>query len=168
MTERKAWSENPSVYWAEAFHLMNEGEFEAAIVKLKDAVEIYPEYYDAWLLLGGAQEAAGAIDEGIVSTEEAVAIARRELALALTNLAYFHLTLADLSKAEAAYEEALRIEGPQAGVFYNLACIFAKRGNQASALEHLKKAIALDPEYREVAGDDEDLENIREEVEQLP
>lgn len=167
MTERKAWRENPSVLWADAFRLMNAGEFEAAIEKLKAALVIYPEYYDAWLLLGGAQEAAGMIDEAVVSTEEAVDISRRQYAQALVNLAFFHLTLKDYPRAVKAYENVLKVDESRAGVYYNLACIRARQGKPAAALEHLKRAIALEPEYRKVAEDDEALDPIRTEIEKL-
>ena len=48
-----------------------------------------------------------------------------------------------------------------AGLFFNLACAESRLGETDAALEHLARAIELEPGFREYAQNDEDLEAIR-------
>ena len=45
---------------------------------------------------------------------------------------------------------------------YNAACFEARAGNRQAAVEHLRKAVELDPAAREYAANDEDLDVIRD------
>ncbi len=70
----------------------------------------------------------------------------------------------------ARYDEAISIfkellvELPEAhGVMYNLACAYAKTGENESAYEFLGKAIEFDEKYKEMAMDDEDFEMLYDE-----
>ena len=62
---------------------------------------------------------------------------------------------------------ALRIElarSEDALLLYNLACYESLAGETDSALEHLRRSIALDPAHRALAADDPDLDAIRSAV----
>ncbi|MCK5742597.1 MAG: tetratricopeptide repeat protein, partial [Chlorobi bacterium] len=70
----------------------------------------------------------------------------------------------------ARYDEAINIfkdllvELPEAhGVMYNLACAYAKTGENELAYEYLGKAIEFDEKYKEMAMDDEDFEMLYDE-----
>jgi tetratricopeptide (TPR) repeat protein len=55
-------------------------------------------------------------------------------------------------------------EQPQNGVlFYNLACFESMSGRRADALEHLRQALTLSEDMRELAKSDSDLDSIRDE-----
>jgi len=57
-------------------------------------------------------------------------------------------------------------EQPQNGVlFYNLACFESMSGRTADALEHLRQALALAEDMRDLARSDSDLDSLREEPE---
>ena len=59
--------------------------------------------------------------------------------------------------------EAVIAEFPEAGgPLYNLACAEARLGEREAALEHLARAVALDPRLSELAQDDSDFESIRD------
>jgi hypothetical protein len=45
--------------------------------------------------------------------------------------------------------------------YYNLACLFAIKGEAKESLAHLTKAVSLEKEVREWAQRDTDLENLR-------
>ena len=46
-------------------------------------------------------------------------------------------------------------------LLYNLGCYEARAGRRKDAVEHVRRALELDPKLREVAVDDEDLDSIR-------
>jgi uncharacterized Ntn-hydrolase superfamily protein len=52
-------------------------------------------------------------------------------------------------------------------VLYNLACYESLDGQVEDAVAHLRRAIELDPSYRQLAENDSDLDPIRERVSQL-
>jgi uncharacterized Ntn-hydrolase superfamily protein len=52
-------------------------------------------------------------------------------------------------------------------VLYNLACYESLDGQVEDAVTHLRRAIELDPSYRQLAENDSDLDPIRERVSQL-
>ena len=49
-------------------------------------------------------------------------------------------------------------------LLYNLACYESLAGETDSALEHLRRSIALDPAHRALAADDPDFDSIRSAV----
>ena len=62
-------------------------------------------------------------------------------------------------------EEALAERPEHAGNLYNLACFEALAGRHDAALEHLRRSIELDAQYREYASDDEDFAPVRDDPE---
>lgn len=50
---------------------------------------------------------------------------------------------------------------------YNLGCLYAKRGESAKALHHLKRGFELRPDLKDWARSDSDLDRIRAEVTEL-
>jgi tetratricopeptide (TPR) repeat protein len=59
--------------------------------------------------------------------------------------------------------ESLLAERPDdPRVLYDLACFESLAGRADHAIEHLRRAIELDPTYRDYAQDDEDLDVIRD------
>ena len=71
--------------------------------------------------------------------------------------------------AEGRYEEAAeRLRDANArhpdagGILYNLACAEARLGNGDAALEHLARAVEIEPRFAEIARDDADLASIRD------
>jgi tetratricopeptide (TPR) repeat protein len=66
---------------------------------------------------------------------------------------------------DKAIEELLKAHEkyPDDGtVLYNLACAEARKGDAQAAVEHLRRSVALNPDMRKLAEDDEDFESIRE------
>jgi tetratricopeptide (TPR) repeat protein len=58
--------------------------------------------------------------------------------------------------------EALRRHPDHPALLYNLACYESLTGQAAVALEHLRRAVAIDPKYAGYAADDADLDAVRD------
>jgi tetratricopeptide (TPR) repeat protein len=71
--------------------------------------------------------------------------------------------------AEAAdvFEEGVAAFPLQGGARYNAACMRALAGEAETALEHLRKALELDPGLAKLAVDDSDFDPIRPQVDEL-
>lgn len=77
-----------------------------------------------------------------------------------TFAAYAYLKLGDEERGRKAIESALERDTWQS--HYHAACFESLTGNPEQALEHLLRAVQLDPKAREWAQDDRDLDSIRD------
>jgi tetratricopeptide (TPR) repeat protein len=68
----------------------------------------------------------------------------------------------DVARALPLAREALAEHGDNAGAVYNAACAEALAGESEAALEHLRRAIELDPACAQWAREDRDLDPIRD------
>lgn len=80
---------------------------------------------------------------------------------ALNNLGVLYIQEGDYQAGEKSLAEAIRVRPVYADSYYNLACLYALKGNEIKGLEHLKKAASLDKSVLEWARRDKDLEKIR-------
>jgi tetratricopeptide (TPR) repeat protein len=65
-------------------------------------------------------------------------------------------------EAIALHRQALAGQPDRPELLYNLACLEALAGRRADALDHLRRAVELEPRWREAAADDEDFDAIRD------
>jgi tetratricopeptide (TPR) repeat protein len=68
----------------------------------------------------------------------------------------------DFKTARASIEAGLEEHPDNPSLLYDLACLEALDGDEEAALEHLRLAVALKPEYAKDAQNDEDLASIRD------
>lgn len=73
-----------------------------------------------------------------------------------------HFVAGDYDRAIDVMARALGKHPDNYNVLYNLACAEARAGKPDSALDHLNRAVELDPRAREWAQQDEDLASIRD------
>lgn len=72
-----------------------------------------------------------------------------------------HMDAGDWGKGAAILADGLRAHPGDGSLLYNLACCEARLGRLDAATEHLAAALAGDPEVREWAADDADLDPLR-------
>jgi tetratricopeptide (TPR) repeat protein len=70
-------------------------------------------------------------------------------------------TSEEWDRAIAILKAQLAQDPVNANVFYNLACAESRGGYREAALEHLRRAIDLQPDFTRLARDDTDLDAIR-------
>ena len=61
-------------------------------------------------------------------------------------------------------EEGRSRYGDNPAFLYNLGCFEARAGRRDDAIEHVRRAIEMNPKVREWAAEDEDLDSIRGEL----
>lgn len=74
------------------------------------------------------------------------------------------MKMARYDEAISIFKELLADLPDNHGIMYNLACAYAKTGENEFAYEYLGKAIELDEKYKEMAIDDEDFESLVDEM----
>jgi tetratricopeptide (TPR) repeat protein len=80
---------------------------------------------------------------------------------ALNNLGVIYLHEKAYEKARINFEKAIRIRPEQVDPHYNLACVYALKGEKKQGAAHLKLAYSLDHEVKKWAQEDADLINLR-------
>ncbi len=71
-------------------------------------------------------------------------------------------TTGDWDRAIEVLEAQLDEDPGNANVVYNLACAEARAGKLDASLEHLARAVELEPHFAELAQDDTDLDAVRD------
>jgi tetratricopeptide (TPR) repeat protein len=79
----------------------------------------------------------------------------------LNNLGVIYIQQQNYPKARNILESAIRLKPEYVDPYYNLACLYAFKGQAIKSLENLKMAISLDKSVREWARKDIDLQNLR-------
>jgi tetratricopeptide (TPR) repeat protein len=87
---------------------------------------------------------------------------RRNEGIWLGNLGNAYSDLGDTKKAIEYYEQALKINPEDKSVWYNKACAHSSMNKKNEALVDLKRAVELDPSYRESAKCEKDFEKLWE------
>jgi len=107
-----------------------------------------------------------AIQEGEIALRLSANLDRKENVKFVLNLlggAYF--VKGDTDVALRMFQRAVEVDPNFATSYYNLSCILATKKEKDKALEYLKKAISLDPIYKEKARMDKDFDSLRNERE---
>ncbi len=142
------------------------GDFEAALALLDGWLADHPDdvewvYVKATVLgeLGRDDDALAALDD-LISRGGAEADVYFEKADI-----YVGREPADYNSAAAAFEKGLAMldaedRASRPDVLYNLACSYARLGDEAKALSYLGEAFAAEPLYVRGARDDEDLASL--------
>ena len=79
------------------------------------------------------------------------------------NRAVAYLELGWPGKAMEDCRKALKLDPADAAAHYNLACSYSLLGRTREAVQSLERAIVLEPNLRDDAISDEDLDSIRDE-----
>jgi tetratricopeptide (TPR) repeat protein len=139
----KQWTENPSEQWAFALDHMDAGEWDLAIVHCKRALEIWPTYYDALLLMAGAYEGKGDLDEALDSAQKASEIAVQELSQAWSNLAALHLVREEYDEAITVDRVLCLVDPSRAPIAsYRMSIAYTALSDYAAGERWLREAIA--------------------------
>lgn len=138
----KAWTTNPSEQWAFALDHMDAAEWDLAITHCQRAIDIWPTYYDAWLLLAGAHENKDDLDAALDAAERASEIAVQELSQSWNNLAALHLRRGEYDEAITVDRVLSLIDPARVALSsYRMSIAYTALGDQEAGERWLRKAI---------------------------
>jgi len=163
---------NPMLFEAHYFYAracLAEGKFNEAVSHYREAWRVRPEDYQAICLsveplmkLGRSEEALDAARQGIKVADAHLELNPDDARAWYTSAAPL-MRLGQRDQALERARRALAIDPEDAGVLYNVACVYALAGCTEEALDHLDKAIQTGFGHREWVQTDSDLDSIREE-----
>jgi serine/threonine protein kinase/Tfp pilus assembly protein PilF len=142
------------------------GEMEEAARGFEQAADVR-EDYQARFFAAQSYAALGRMSEATAAYRRALEVAQDHLALnpddprAATMCAVAHCRLGDREAGVTWAQRALAIDPEDAGVKYNVACLYAIEGRTEDAIRTLQAAVASGFGNREWLERDPDLESIR-------
>ena len=125
--------------------LMN---FHESILSYKDAINLRPNFSDAYNNMGNVLIRMGSLDAAIESYNQAITI-EPNYAIAHLNLAKAKLDKLDFLGAKDAFRLAIKYDGESHDAYYLLANLQKSQGDLEEAINCYKKAIKINPDFAE-------------------
>ncbi|MCB4792660.1 MAG: tetratricopeptide repeat protein [Elusimicrobia bacterium] len=122
--------------------------YDKAIEYYQEALNLDPEYADAYYSTGCAYDSKGNTDKAIESCEKTVGI-DRENKEAYSLLGFSYLKKGNFDKAAEMYEKAVSIDPGSAKAYCDLGLVYDKKLNYDKAIELYEKAANIDPDRAE-------------------
>jgi len=79
----------------------------------------------------------------------------------LNNLGVIYMGRGKNKIAEILFKKAIDLKGDYVDPYYNLACLYAKEGNNIRSIDYLKKAAQINNDVKKWIKNDRDLDNVR-------
>jgi Tfp pilus assembly protein PilF len=127
----------------EAYDLINRGEDEKALLKIREYIEKHPKIWNGWFLLGWALRKQGRFKDGLESFKKALELGgggsdlRNEMAICL-------MELSDFKAAKKELEQALRETSNDIKIISNLGVLALKSGDRDEAASYFRTVLELD------------------------
>lgn len=138
--------------------LERNGQFDKAVVQFEKALELNPDYADAYNYLGFMYADKNIkLDEAMRLVEKALDYEPENGAF-LDSMGWVYYRKGKLDQALIYLQRAAKVITNDAVILDHLGDVYFQMGNCAEALTHYQKAIELDPKNKEVKGK---LENTR-------
>jgi tetratricopeptide (TPR) repeat protein len=137
-------------YLTDAQTSLTAGDSDAALKKLRQAVEIDPQCPDAHLLFGLTEFQRGEVAQSIQHYQEALKLDPRSYS-AHYDLALAYLKQKKLRLARTQLEQAVALDPKQANAAYDLGIVLLELGQPQAALRPLQRAHSLTPDRPDVS-----------------
>ncbi len=133
-------------HWRAGGEYVRANDWQGAERMYRKAIEIKPDYADAYQSLGVVLAAQGKVDEAIAHYQMALMI-KPDYANAYYNLGVVLASRGQADDAIAHYRKALEINPDYAMAHYNLGAALASRRQVGEAIAHYRKAVEIKPDY---------------------
>lgn len=130
-------------HYQAGMRLLGPGDFQGAAAQFTKAIEIVPEYADAYLGRGKARLAAGQADAALADFEKAIAI-DPTLDLAYTSRGMLWRSRGNSQQALADFTKSIHLH-PTAEAYYQRGLIFQSLDDPKRAVDEYDLAIDYDP-----------------------
>ena len=151
-------------YFNRGCTLGNDGYYEEALKAYDKAIELNPDYADAWVFKGAALDELGRYEEG--RYEEALKAYDKAIELKPDDAKVWHdkggalCNLGRYEEALEAFDKAIELKQDYGRVWVHKAYAYSHMGDKRNALQSLSKAIELDAEWKEYAKKNEYFSNL--------
>ena len=128
--------------------LVDQKNFDKAIINYNKSIEINPDYAEGHNNLGSALYKLGKLSESIDSYRRAIKI-NPNFTEAYNNLGLAFEELGKLSESIDSYRRAIKINPNFTEAYNNLGLAFEELGKLSESIDSYRRAIKINPEYAE-------------------
>lgn len=121
-------------------------DIESAVENLSRALELNPKFTPAWISRGDAHRYLERNEKAIQDYSKALEI-EPDNTIALNNRAISYKVISQFDKAESDHQRALQLNPQDAGIYYNLGCLYWDQENWAAVIESWEKCLQIDPNH---------------------
>jgi Flp pilus assembly protein TadD len=140
--------------------LLRKKDWDGALAALREAVRLKPDYAFAHAELGVVLVNKNDLNGGIAEYREALRL-NPDDAWTHGNLGAALWNKGDVEASFLEYKEAARLTPSDPIPHYNLALYYARQKDKRMAVESLRKAVELNPAFKETAASDKGFESLK-------
>ena len=154
-------------YYFYARACFQQGRLELAAHLFEQAAQVNPDDFQALSMLAMVYEGQGRMAEGEAAHRRSLRVIEKHLELHPDDARALYLGATDLcqlgekGRSLEWAQMALAIDPEDAGILYNVACVYSLQGQVEEALNCLEKAMVHGFWYKQWAEHDSDLTNLR-------
>jgi len=155
----KSFPNNSGILFFKSFLQAEYKKFDEALAGFEKLVTLQPDTAVNWIAKGQVLSYMNRNEEALEAFEKAASLDPKRLdvwsmrASALSSMGRYEEAISILNKAE-------ELSPDNAVNIYNRACVYCLKGDEANALADLKRAIALNPQFKAYATQDEDFKSL--------
>lgn len=131
---------------SKAISLLNEGKYEEATEKFKEAITEDPENPIFYYYRGAAYEKTGDLDKAMEDYQKSAEL-KPDFILPTANIGKIYAKKKEFEKAVEFYKKAVELGDQDATNYYNYGVCLMNLGKKEQAKEVLEKLISLDENY---------------------
>lgn len=145
-------SSNPIFQWRLANVYVFAGQAEEAVKAYKKAIELKPDYFDAYKELALLYEQQQDLDAAIMIYEPIMPVVQNNAVMLfdLGRLFYNRAEEGDNARAEVVWQRAIELEPNYSNALYSLGLLYEKRGDKQTAVQYYEKVNQLNPDNPDI------------------
>lgn len=141
-----------SDYFQRGYNAYEIKDLDNAILNYEQAIELAPNYIQAYNNLGVAYEHKGETAKAIPLYEKAIEL-NPQLSVAYNNLGNIYCVKGEIDKAISFFEKAVELDPKYSEAYNGLGNAYQEKGDIDKAIPQYEKAIELNPNYSEAYND---------------
>jgi tetratricopeptide (TPR) repeat protein len=132
----------PLLFYQRGYAFFTKGRFDRAIADFSRAVELYPSFDKAYMMLGASYGEVGLLDKAIENSSKAIMI-NPDAYMAYNDRAVVYLLTRQYDNALGDFNKAIELNRSYALPYLNRGRLFLERGNRMLAMADFQKACEL-------------------------
>lgn len=132
--------------YSQGLRILSRDDYKAALPYFESAVEIDPNYAEAWYQAGFCYGMLGKHKESLIASKQAAKL-RPEWIETHINIGASSFAIGEYKQAVDAYNKAIKIDSYSPDLYYSLGLSLEKLGRTDEEILAYKRAVALKPDF---------------------
>jgi tetratricopeptide (TPR) repeat protein len=157
----KSYPNNSGILFFKTYLLTEYKHLDEALINTDRLIKMKPDDGLFWLMKGQILESMNKNEDAMTAYEKATSLDSNN-SDAWQNKAGLLAKSNKLDEAISSYSKAIELAPNQPVFIYNRGCVYCRKGDKASALADLGKAVSMNAQFKSYAPKDEDFKTLWE------